>query len=227
VGRGKPIILDHISFSTKKAAIAYFQELLARHDVEDELTEDSSDYRDVRALLDRHPDCSQKVGCGIRSFIIRLDANRNKMFWLRRLDDTETDFSFYSCVNGKGPSLRQEFAEAARMSVFPEIKAHKERYFRERANGNGMASCEETGRLMTIAEAHVDHHPTTFDQIVESFLETQSIVPSRAILSAPADNQTTTTFICPETERRFLEFHRQQARLLVVHKSVNLGRKRS
>lgn len=227
MGRGKPIVLGHISFSTKKAAIAYFQDLLARHDVGDELAEDSLDYRDVRALLTHHPECGQKVGCGIRSFIVRLDSNRNKMFWLRRLDGTETDFSFYSCVNGQGPSLRQEFAEAARMSVSPEIKAHKEQYFRERSNCDGMAPCEETGRLMTIAEAHVDHHPTTFDQIVEQFLDRHGIAPSREILSSPADNQTATTFVCPETERQFIEFHRQFAQLLVVHRSVNLGRKRS
>jgi len=217
----------HRSFPTKKSATAFFQELLASHNAQDELTGESPDFPDVRALLERHPDRDQKVGCGIGAFIVRLDANGNKMFWLRRLDGTETDFSFYSCVNGRGPSLRQEFAEAARFAVFPEMKSYKARYFAERANDQGMAPCEETEKLMTIADAHVDHYPITFDQIVERFLESESIVPSRAILSAQADNQQTTTFTCRETEQRFIDFHRRHATLLVVHKSVNLQRKRS
>lgn len=226
MAKGKPVELGHRSFPTQKAAIEYFRDLLARHAVGDELAGESADFRDVRAILERHPERDQKVGCGIDAFIVRLDDNANKMFWLRRTDGTETDFSFYSCVKGRGSSLRQEFAEAARFAVFPEMRSHKDLYFAQHSNAEGLAPCEETGVLMCIDDAHVDHHPIPFDQIVEDFLRSFFITPSRNILSSPADNQQTTTFVCEMTEHQFVEFHRQRASLLVVHKSVNLRRKR-
>jgi hypothetical protein len=226
MGQVKPIELGHRTFPTKTAAIEYFRSLLAHHAVGDVLCEGSPDFGDVRALLERHPERDQKVGCGIESFIIRLDNNKHKMFWLRRSDGTETDFSFYSCVKGHGPSLRQEFAEAARFSIHREIRAHKERYFSENSDAAGLAPCQETGQPMVFADAQVDHHPITFDYIIDRFLETLGVSPSREILSAPTDRQQTTTFVCADTERHFVQFHRDHATLLVVHKSVNLGRDR-
>jgi hypothetical protein len=226
MGQAKPIELGHRTFPTKKAAKEYFRALLEGHVAGDILCVGSPHFADVRALLERHPDRVQKVGCGIQSFSIRLDSNKNKMFWLRRIDGTETDFSFYSCVKGRGPSLRQEFAEAARFSIHREIRAHKERYFSENSDSAGRAPCQETGQPMEFADAHVDHHPITFNEIIDRFLKIHRVSPSRDVLSMPTDSQQTTTFICVDTERLFVRFHREQATLMVVHKSVNLGRDR-
>src|ERR1051325_5039420 len=117
MAKREAFVAGHLSFPTQKAALDYVRALVARYNPEDEIGEGSADFRDVQAFLQRHPEKEQKVGCGIAAFIVRLDGNGNKMLWLRRTDGTETDFSFYSCVKGKGKTLRQEFAEAARLAV--------------------------------------------------------------------------------------------------------------
>lgn len=104
------------------------------------------------------------------------------------------------------------------------VREFKEDYFRRCSNSGGKAPCQETGDLMTIDEAHVDHFPIAFKDLVERFLKQAGIVPNREILSAPADRQTSTSFICEKTAALFIHFHRDNANLIVVHKTVNLTR---
>ena len=224
--RGKPLDLGHRSFNSQKDAQDYFREMIYQYQVGDVITEGENFFHDIRSLIDRHPERGQKVGVGIAAFIIRLDENRNQMLWLRRADGSETDFSYLTCVRGSGMSLNSEFAQAARLAVRPDISEFKESYFQKYADSSGKAPCQESGILMSIGDAHVDHHPLTFQDLLKDFLSYTNIVPSRVFLSAPADNQTATTFVCNTTEGRFIEYHRDHATLMVVCQSVNLTRKR-
>lgn len=227
MGRREPVDLGHTSFPSKKAAREYFQQQISNHQPGDAILQTDAFFRDVGALLDRHPECEQKIGSGIERFMVILDDARNKALRLRRIDGTETDFSYITCINGYGKSLAAEFAEAARFAIRPQIVAFREAYFAEHADAEGRVPCQETGIPISVEESHVDHFPVTFKQLVRNFLEEFGITPTRAILSAPEDNQTTTTFTCPKTERLFMEYHWQHAELKIVEKRVNLTRKRT
>jgi hypothetical protein len=226
VARGKPVDLGHRSFQTNKDAQDYFRGEIRKRQVGEVITNDDDFFRDVRSLIDRHPERVQKIGVGIEAFIVKLDENRNKMLWLRRNDGSSTDFSYLTCIRGAGKSLHSEFTDAARFAISPDIKDVKEGYFRRCSDSSGQSPCEQTGKLMAIEEAHVDHYPIAFKELVQNFLDQTSIVPSREILSAPADEQTATTFTCDTTATLFIQYHRENATLMVVHKSVNLTRKR-
>jgi hypothetical protein len=78
MAKGKLVDLGHRSFPTQKAATTYFQQMLRRHKVGTVLVEGDSDFQDVRALLERHPECDQKVGCGIAAFAVQLDNAGNR-----------------------------------------------------------------------------------------------------------------------------------------------------
>jgi hypothetical protein len=226
MARGEPVILKRRSFQSKKEAQEYFRMEISSRDVGTEITSQEEFFADIRSLIERHPEREQKVGVGIEAFIVRLDDNRNKMLWLRRTDGSSTDFSYITCIRGNGMSLRQEFAEAARKTVEPHITEFRDDYVRRFMNPDGQIPCEETGVLMNIKDSHVDHFPVTFQTLVDQFLDQTSIGLTRNILSAPADRQTHTSFVCPKTAAMFLDFHRSNATLKVVHKTVNLKRKR-
>ncbi len=80
--------------------------------------------------------------------------------------------------------------------------------------------------MTAVGDCHVDHFPISFKDLVDQFLEQTGIVPSREILSAPADRQTFTSFTCEKTAAHFVQYHRENAKLMVVRKQVNLTRKR-
>ena len=224
---GRQVVdLGHRVFQTKAAAQKYFREAISQRQVGEKITEQDPLYRDIAALLQRHPERDQKVGVGLQSFAVHLDAAGNRMLCLERLDGSTTDFSYVSCVRGAGPTLDKELAEAARAAVRDDIAAIKVDFFRQHQNEDGLAPCQETGRLMSIADAHVDHWPLTFEALLRQFCARHNVVAGRDILEYPRDNQTFTAFVCEQTKSLWLEFHRANATLLVVHSRVNLTRKR-
>lgn len=226
MARSKAVILERRSFQSQKEAQEYFRMEISSREVGTEITRQDEFFTDVRSLIERHPERDQKVGVGIEAFIVQLDDNRNKMLWLRRTDGSSTDFSYITCIRGTGMSLRHEFAEAARQAVKPHITEFRDDYVRRFVNSDGQIPCEETGVMMDIENSHVDHFPVTFQTLVDQFLAQTEIIPTRDILTAPADRQTHTCFVCSKTASMFLDFHRSHATLKVVHETVNLKRKR-
>jgi hypothetical protein len=226
MARGNPVDLGHRSFRTQKEAQEYFRGEIAKRVVGAVITSDEEFFQDVRALIERHSERDQKVGVGIDAFIVKLDETKNKMLWLRRTDGSSTDFSYLKCISGRGMTLYSEFTKAARVAIRPDIDECRDAYFRQHGNSDGQAPCEQTGELMAVGDCHVDHFPISFKDLVDQFLKQTGIVPSREILSAPADRQTFTSFTCEKTAAHFVQYHRENAKLMVVHKQVNLTRKR-
>ncbi|MGE0651142.1 MAG: DCL family protein [Alphaproteobacteria bacterium] len=59
-----------------------------------------SDASDLSALLTRHNEYSDKLGCGIDYFIVSTSPDHStKCFWIVRTDGSRIDFSFMRCVD--------------------------------------------------------------------------------------------------------------------------------
>ena len=59
----------------------------------------TDDYMLLLALIARHPEAIQKIGCGIKRFFVAPDSEqRTQCFWLERYDGTQTDFSYVCAV---------------------------------------------------------------------------------------------------------------------------------
>ena len=135
-----------------------------------------------------------------------------------------TDFSFYSCVNAKGNSLYQEFAEACRQAVQPFLDAAKKEHFEQYGDAEGKVRCEITGEKVAAYESHLDHKkPKTFQVIVETFIAANRIEVFPDMLSKPGDAQTVTTLVDENLEREFREYHGRVAELRIVKAKVNLS----
>jgi hypothetical protein len=144
---------------------------------------------------------------------------------VRRVDSSETDFSYIAAVKGTPKSSAQEFYDACRAVVAADLKVAKRKYFRDHGDELGHVPCELTDTLITIDQAHIDHAYPTFGQLVLSFRAArgwQHDAPPRT-LTAPADGQTTTTFTDPAIAEAFRQFHHAAAILRIISATRNLA----
>jgi hypothetical protein len=209
-------------FESKTEALALCQSMLARYRNGQDINEHDSQV--LRDLLERHPEAHQKIGCGVKRFFRDHTDQGTDCFWLERKDGSFTDFSYISCVNAKGKSLYQEFAEACRQAVQPDLDAAKKEHFEKHGDAEGTVPCDVTGEMVASYESHLDHKkPMTFQVIVTTFIAANKITIRPDMLSIPQDAQFVTTFIDEGLKRKFSEYHRSIAVLRIVREKVNLS----
>lgn len=210
-------------FESKTEALAFCKAMLARYRKGDDINERDSQF--LRNLLERHPEAHQKIGCGVRRFFRDRTDQGTDCFWLEREDGTPpTDFSYKSCVNAKTKSIYQEFAEACRQAVQPDLNKAKKEHFERHGDAEGKIPCEVTGEMVALYESHLDHKkPMTFQVIVTTFIAANKIEVKADMLSTPEDAQFSTTFVDEELQRKFREYHRSVASLRIVKARTNLS----
>lgn len=218
-------------WKTQSAAIAHFKDMLARY-ADEETVEDRVDHEDLVALLERYDavivDGPSKIGAGAELFFRRRNVGEGYStpgFWVRRIDGSETDFSYLAAVRGAPKSSAQEFYDACRAAVAADLKAAKARHFKTYGDDLGLVPCELTDALIAHEEAHIDHAYPTFGQLVLSFRAArgwQHEAPPGTI-TAPADNQTMTTFVDPAVAAAFRQFHHAAAILRIIARTRNLA----
>lgn len=209
-------------FKTQKEALAYCKAMLARYRNGETINEQDSQF--LRNLLPRHPEAGQKIGCGVKRFFRDRTKEGTNCFWLERQDGSTTDFSYPSCVKAKGNSLAQEFAEACRQAVKPELDAAKQAHFQQHGNADGKVPCEVTGEMVAIYESHLDHKkPMTFEVIVRTFIASHKVTISPGMLSIPTDAQYVTTFVDEEIRQQFVAYHRSVCDLRIIAAKTNLS----
>ena len=216
---------------TQTAALEHFKAMLGRYG-DNAIIDDRMDHDDLVALLERYDsvatDSPSKIGPGVDSFLRRRNVGEGYStpgFWVRRVDGSETDFSYIWAVKGEPKSNAQEFYDACREAVGADLAAAKRRHFREHGDADGRVPCELTGNPITIDEAHLDHAYPTFGHLVVTFRAArgwQHGVPD-GVLSKPADGQTTTTFVDRDAAEAFRVFHHASALMRIVARHRNLA----
>jgi hypothetical protein len=218
-------------WTTQGAALNQFRGMLHRY-ADEEIVEDWSDHDDLVALLERYDgvitDQPSKIGAGIEQFFRRRNVGvgfSTPGFWVRRVDGSETDFSYVSAVRGTPKSNQQEFYDACREAVAADLLNAKKLHFKVHGDVDGCVPCEITDALIGFEEAHLDHAYPTFGQLVVSFRAAngwQHSLPA-GIISDPADAQTVTKFIDPLVADQFRAFHRIAAMLRIISGAQNLS----
>lgn len=102
----KPVNIDTRSFKTQGEATAFFTNMLRQYKPGDRVSQEHEP--DLRALLKRHTEYSEKLGVGIDYFFVdipgdpedkaRLHRGPGQCFWVCRTDGTKDDFSIGNCV---------------------------------------------------------------------------------------------------------------------------------
>lgn len=99
MARGKSLQLGDTAFPTRREALAFFKQMLAKYSLEE--TVSATDSILLTELLKRHPDVNEKIGNGIHHFeVISSDFN-TKCFAVVRRDGSRIDFSYIICVNSE------------------------------------------------------------------------------------------------------------------------------
>lgn len=96
-GRGKPVVLETRLFENQTKAKDYFKEMLNRYSVGDRVN--SQDEADLRALLQRHNEVSDKIGSGISHFEVMRAQFNTQCFCIARIDGSKIDFSYQRCID--------------------------------------------------------------------------------------------------------------------------------
>lgn len=219
-------------FPTKTATRDHFRAILHAYADGSEII-DPAHHDDLAALLERYDNTvtaepNSKIGSGI----VRFERRRNTGagystagFWVVRTDGSDTDFSFYTAIDGRPKRRAQEFADACRGAVAADLIEAKRRHFKVHGDAEGRVVCEVTGNLITADEAHLDHAYPAFGHMVVMFRATQGWhedIPD-GVLSQPQDRQTTTHFADSAIAARFKAFHHNAALLRVIERGANLA----
>lgn len=204
------------TYPTKKAATAFYREMLHSYRVGQSLTQGHHDL--MLALVELHPGRDEKIGCGVVRFSVKLDEWGNKCFHIHRADGTDTDVSYRVCFNGG--SYRTSVLLALRAAVHSDIMNARDQYVVKYGRA---ITCAASGKPLHLRDAHMDHrHPRTFAWMSGCFLAGLGD-DYRAMLARDRDNLQGAELANPEVGRWFRDFHLEWAHLDFVEKSINLS----
>jgi hypothetical protein len=198
----------------------HFGRILHRYPIGSEIPE--PDATDLRWLIERHPETAQKIGAGVARFTVQENPPYNtRGFWIERVDGTRIDFSYLACVNGRPPALG-EVAAAMRDEVADDIWRAKRTYFDEHAV-DGKVPCAETGKPISIEEAHADHaEPYRFNTLATTFLAARGIVPDAGLIETSPDDMRQ-RFKDRRLARDWIAYHHKLACIRIVDARVNMA----
>jgi hypothetical protein len=119
----------------------------------------------ILSILKSHPDAENKIGVGVKEIFIKKNG-WSYGFWIKRVDDSEIDFSYKSCISGRPKSIEQNLKQAMRNSVNDQILE-----FKNNQDLNGFVcggdNCSD--------KIHVDHFPIKFRDLYAAFIKEKEI----------------------------------------------------
>jgi hypothetical protein len=203
-------------FPTKTAAQKYFSRILASgiHKLEGEELEM------VLSLLEYHPRAEDKVGAGVASVAVMpnaKDGGAYNGFVLRRVDGSVEGFSYRKCLTPKG-YLSQRARQALRDDVQYQVWEFKSLAF------ENQVSCPLTGRHLRPDEAHIDHHPTSFNRLMLDFLRAEKLTLERVEVADLSPTSAKKTLADSSLRQRWRDYHRAHASLRAVYWRSNLSK---
>lgn len=149
-------------FATKSANIRHTKDIMDRNRNK-YLTGDDLDF--VLTILKNHPDYIEKVGAGISKIEVRRTAMNYFGMYIIRVDGSEIDFSYKTCISGKSKSLDSNLREAMREAVSDQL--------RELKIGIDVRSftCPLCGKNVTEKKnIHADHYNIKFRELYSKFV---------------------------------------------------------
>lgn len=199
--------IGNVEFSSKKKVEEHAKSIVAASPLGASIDAESDDHRFLLALLDRHPEHAQKVGCGVEYFSRSqhpVFKEKSQGFMLHRYDGTSSDFSYMTCIKGKGPTLLAKFREACRHAVDARVVEHKWKIYDA---GNGFATCPETAEQITKEDCELRQVEPSWSDLVDMFIVHRGVSVSEDDIMELKDNQYSERFSAPELAEEFSRFH--------------------
>ncbi len=213
-----PIQIGPRSFASKKEAKDFSRQIIKRY-ADGEKIEGVDDLfsRDLASI---HPEAEQKIGCGIAYFTTRLDPvwRSNRHLVVVRLDGSETDISFHTCVDGSND--RRDVFHALRHAVSEQVITFQRACFAS----DVLPICPYLAETLTPGRAHVDHTPPdTFFALATRWLQQCELTFADIPLIGNADNQWACCMKDEAQRESWRTFHRATAKLRIISRPANLS----
>ena len=214
------IILGGVTFKTKTAARDYVNENI-RAGPERKL--EGKHFLVAIDLITMRNDFEEIEQCGIKEVWVFWLEKNCKPHWttkIVRLDGSEEIVGLNSGFNP--PSQKVIVMKAMRAEIADQVIEYKQRHFDLR----NFAECEESGKLVSFNECHVDHCGHGFDKLAEDFLKTQDVETKYLTGAMQADRIKMSDKM---VARNWRDYHRAKAKLKVVsieaHKQLTRQRR--
>lgn len=174
---------------TKKELLLRFRQILHSFSIGEPIND--LEHIFIEGQLRMHPNADQKFGCGIDYFFVKENKYNNKAFYIKRIDGSETDFSFYSCIYPT--SKLQDIKKACRFAIKSQIDAERTR-----------------------PDTHIHHANISFDDLFKTWMADKSIDDIELI--EHKDGTEHEQFKNPVLEEDWKLFHLKRADLIEVTK---------
>jgi hypothetical protein len=222
MARGHVIELSTQIFNTKGEATAFFKAMLNRYKPKDRVTD--ADALHLSALLERHPEYMDKVGCGIDHFEVMMSEWGTQCFRIVRTDGTGTDFSYTQSIDGRPPSRKREVSQAFRRAVQIDLYRARDDFLSKHKGGDGRVACGLTGERIAPEDGHIDHKPPhTFDVLVGLYLQAKGLDYQTVAITEGRDDQVAPELLDADLVKDFRRYHAKTATLEFVKDKANLA----
>ncbi|MDN5750191.1 MAG: DCL family protein [Pseudonocardia sp.] len=209
------------TYPSKSVALAEFRSILNGTALDEPLSASAAGMIQLLLRDGYHPEAAEKIGPGIEGVVVRINAYGTRGFWLRRLDGTEVDFSYLVALNG-APSVEQGVRIALREEINDQIVTFFDTQTADLARGRVV--CELCVTVVGSNGIQVDHAAPTFIELASRFADS---LGGWDVIGVECVGPTGRRLADRNHARVWWEFHRQTARLRLVHKRCNLSRARS
>lgn len=211
MSRANSITIGQEVFPSKKALTDKVRSILYAYDPKQTLNIYHHHFMDN--LLDRHPNADEKRGKGIKSFYVERNEYGGLGFYIERVDNSHTDFSFTHCITNKTP--RHDLLAALREEIKPQIFEARDAIF-----SGDPVRCPFSGEVLTKHGCHIDHTPPdTFEAIANEFIATEELI----LVAGYGDMEESKHLSDEPLRQRWLKFHKVRAHLRAVSRRANLS----
>ena len=208
--------IGRFAFATKKEAESRIREILSRHRNGGTLR--GADLDLVREILAQHPNRAVIDDCGIkRIFVQWLDpAGVQRRFVAVRSDDSIRDFTWRHALHER--TLIEHVRKVCRSLVKDQIEEFKSSAFAK----DIALQCPVSGLRITAECCDVDHQaPDTFVRLVDAWLFSVQLGADDVAIVPSPQYQMPDRFQDWVLGQTWIDFHRINAKLRVVHPHAN------
>jgi len=199
--------IGELKFKSKAKAETYTRDLINKLKI-CEIDKQNENYNFFHDLLLRHNEYNNKVGVGIKSFLIKHNMFNNRAYeiYVKRIDNSECVFSWRYCC---GIVLSDNLTRALRHSILKQILRFK---------NNNNKICQICNKDIGIF--HVDHIKP-FSTIKNDFLK-QNILNIPSSFRTSSENFIKFKKQDKEFKRLWRKYHKKEAQLQILCDKCNL-----
>jgi len=173
-------------------------------------------------LIKNHPNCDDKKGNGIDYFYIEPNPMAKKYYQtiIKRLDGSETDFSWVLCCQFKERTASDDLLRSMRTAIKDDIIKYKQNQFQLICS-----FCKNENELYE--NYHVDHDNPSFKTLKDQFLHlTKKQIPS-SFGSCEIFNLTIFKDEDVDFKNDWVDYHNNNCNFQILCEKCNLTKKKT